>query len=161
MGCTKFARETMIGLLGKKLRIEFYVLSSADEKAKFRFVCQLVEEIWQPGYRICIQVASLAQAEQLDTILWTFKQESFLAHDIYTENIQSLASIFINYHVDDTCHDTKVLINLSERIPPFDTQFERIIELIDNIPASREAGRERYRFYRQAGYDLVTHEMTS
>ena len=141
------------------MNIEFYVLSSTEEIKKFRFVCQLVETIWQQGQRICIQVASLAQAQQLDTLLWTFKQERFLAHDIYSENTHSLALVFINYSVDFTCHHTDVLINLTEHIPPSHSQFERIIEMIDNTPTSRESGRERYRFYRQAGYDLVTHEV--
>lgn len=142
------------------MQVEFYIFPSTDEREKLRFTCQLVEEIWQQGYRICVQTTSLTQAEQLDTMLWTFKQERFLAHDIYTEYTDSLASVFINYSVEYTCRATHVLINLSEQILPLHTQFERIIELVDSTPASREAGRERYRFYRQAGHDLVTHEIT-
>lgn len=119
----------------------------------------MIETIRQQQQRICIQVDSLIHAEQLDTALWTFKQESFLAHDIYSTQSQSLAPILINCSTAHTCPNATVLVNLTNQIPPFYSQYDQLIELIDNASANREAGRERYRFYRQAGHVLTMQEM--
>ena len=51
------------------------------------------------------------------------------------------------------------MINLSEEIPAFFSRFTRVAELVDQAPTSRNLARERYRFYRDRGYSLDSHEL--
>ena len=57
----------------------------------------------------------------------------------------------------DTCHD--VLVSLVTDVPPFFSRFERVLEVVDNTEDNRTQARERYRFYRDRGYQLETHEL--
>ena len=54
-------------------------------------------------------------------------------------------------------HD--VLINLAPEVPNFFSRFARLAEPLDQEPGIREAGRERYRFYRDRGYPLESHQI--
>jgi DNA polymerase-3 subunit chi len=49
-----------------------------------------------------------------------------------------------------------LLINLSTEQPPFFSQFRRVAEFVNNDETIKELGRERYRFYKQRGYELDT-----
>jgi len=47
-----------------------------------------------------------------------------------------------------------VLINLSDQTPSNFARFERMLEIVADQEAERNAGRERYRFYKERGYPL-------
>jgi DNA polymerase-3 subunit chi len=49
-------------------------------------------------------------------------------------------------------------VNLHAQTPPFFSRFERLAEIVGIDDA--EAGRERYRFYRERGYELRAHDMS-
>ncbi len=49
-----------------------------------------------------------------------------------------------------------VLINMTDEQPLFFSQFERVAEIIDERDESKQAGRERFQFYKQRGYELDT-----
>jgi DNA polymerase III subunit chi len=91
--------------------------------------------------------------------LWTFKEESFLPHDIYPNVPHSLAPIRIGY-TPQVCQGMDVLINLTGTVPSFFEQFKRIVEIVDDTPFARQAGRGRYRFYRERGLELRVHNIT-
>ena len=52
-----------------------------------------------------------------------------------------------------------MLINLALAPPPFFSRFERLAEIVGAEAADAAAGRERYRFYRERGYELRTHNL--
>ena len=49
-----------------------------------------------------------------------------------------------------------VLINLHAAPPPFFSRFERLAEIVGADEADAAAARERFRFYRERGYELRT-----
>ncbi|MCY1304906.1 DNA polymerase III chi subunit, HolC [compost metagenome] len=53
----------------------------------------------------------------------------------------------------------QLLINLSDQPPAQFASFERLIEVVGSGAAAREAGRQRYRFYRERGYPLTHHDI--
>ena len=53
----------------------------------------------------------------------------------------------------------EVLINLAEEVPEFFSRYERVAEVVDANEVRRERSRERYRFYRDRGYKLNTHQV--
>jgi DNA polymerase-3 subunit chi len=52
-----------------------------------------------------------------------------------------------------------VLINLAAEVPEFFSRYERVAEVVDADAVRREQSRERYRFYRDRGYKLNTHQV--
>ena len=51
------------------------------------------------------------------------------------------------------------LINLSNEVPPFFSRFERLAEILDQEEPILLAGRKRYLFYRDRGYNLEYHQL--
>jgi DNA polymerase-3 subunit chi len=52
-----------------------------------------------------------------------------------------------------------VLVNLSAEPAPFFSRFERLAEIVGVGEAEVAAGRERFRFYRERGYELRAHNL--
>ena len=140
--------------------IDFYILHTSSMQASDHFVCQLANKVWHQGYRVYIQCDSFERAERLNVKLWTFKDESFLPHDIYP-NTSAIADspILIGYNKEQVCNGMEVLINLSEIVPAFFEQFKRIADIVEDSPVLREKGRNRYRFYKNKNYELKVHNI--
>ncbi len=90
-------------------------------------------------------------------MLWIFNKESFLPHDIYPDESSS-APIQIGY-TEAICEGMDVLINLTENVPPFFEAFERMAEIVDDTEPARQAGRTRYRLYKEKGFMLKVHNI--
>ena len=104
---------------------------------------------------------ALATAE-LDRVMWSFSDTSFLAHEPLNE---SQAAALVN--IGDTNavssaileqqHD--VLINLASEIPIFSHHFSRIAEIVEADEASKTAARVRYKKYQGEGFVLKMHNI--
>jgi DNA polymerase-3 subunit chi len=51
-----------------------------------------------------------------------------------------------------------VLVNLHPEPPAFFSRFERLAEVVGADDEQLAAGRARYRFYRERGYELKSHD---
>jgi len=54
-------------------------------------------------------------------------------------------------------HPIEVVINLADAVPLFFSRHNRLAEIIDGN--GKAAGRERYKFYKDRGYELSTHKL--
>lgn len=140
-------------------RVDFYLLSTADETARLRVVCRLADKVIGLGQQLHINTSDDEQTRLLDRLLWTFQDISFLPHQLATADPQSVPITLGHDH--EPVADADVLINLAPQTPHFFSRFERVAEIVDEQPAVRAAGRERYRFYRDRGYPLQHHQLGS
>lgn len=99
------------------------------------------------------------QAEMIDDLLWTWKQGSFIPHEIQSDSISADCPIVINYMPDLKTDMHDVLINMAREIPLFFSHFERVTEIVDQDEETRQVARQRYRFYQDRGYPLESHEI--
>jgi DNA polymerase-3 subunit chi len=139
-------------------RIDFYVLQNHQSHSRELMACRIAEKAWRQDHKVHIHTGSKAQSQLIDDLLWTFQDGSFVPHEIGPAN-SSLCPISINHETEPECHD--VLINLASEVPFFFSRFERVSEIIDQDPDHQASGRERYRFYRDRGYELDTHKIGS
>jgi DNA polymerase-3 subunit chi len=139
-------------------RVDFYLVGDPSPGASVRVACRLVEKAWQIGHRVYVQVDSAEAAGRTDDALWTFRQDSFVPHGRYPEEADRGLPVLIGYD-DDPGGFGDVLVNLATAAPPFCDRFARVAEVVGADPQGREAGRTRYRFYRDRGYALETHEV--
>lgn len=139
-------------------RVDFYVLPNADPAQRSLLACRLAEKAYSQGLKVYIHTASEAESQQLDELLWTFRAGSFLPHAIHTTSETEPPAILLGHAHEPSSH-IDVLINLGAEIPPFFSRFERVAELVDQRPELLAQSRERFRFYRERGYDLNSHQL--
>lgn len=144
-------------------RVSFYVLGDAQPNARLGYACRLAEKVYKLQQRIHAHTADTAMAQSLDTLLWTFRQGSFVPHELLVAGRQPTAPITIGaagITTDTAPPAADLLINLADDVPAFYAEYQRIAEIVDGTPAGRESGRARHRFYRDQGLELETHEVT-
>ena len=65
----------------------------------------------------------------------------------------------INHHPNISSVYSDVLVNISDEIPPFSTQFSRIVEIVKDTEADRALRKIHYRHYQGQGYQTQSHEI--
>ena len=98
-----------------------------------------------------------ATTDALDRLLWTTPATGFVPHCRMDSKVASETPIWID-HRPDHAEPAAVLVNLCAEPPPFFSRFERLAEIVGVDDA--QAGRDRYRFYRERGYELRAHDMS-
>ena len=88
----------------------------------------------------------------LDDLMWTYKDISFLPHGLIDDDADG-NTITIGWE-GEVSNSNEVLINLSSNVPEFVDNFKRIIEIVPADNADKQRARDRYRQYRQAGFEL-------
>jgi DNA polymerase-3 subunit chi len=140
-------------------RVDFYLLRDPEESARALFACRLTEKAVQQGHHVYINTESAVQLQQLDDLLWTFRAGSFLPHAV-DDGQDHGASPVLLAHGREPADSHDVLVNLSIDIPPFFGRFNRVAELVGGDEKQRAEARNRYRFYKDRGYALKTHEIS-
>lgn len=135
--------------------IDFYILGHSQQSARMTFVCRLIEKVYGEGRQVYVHTPNQALAQELDDMMWQYKAESFLPHNLIGDAEQPQAQIQIGWgeHPD---HHHDVLVNLTSPIPTFFSRFERVLEVVIQDEAILEQTRQHYKFYKDRGYH-VTH----
>ncbi len=101
-----------------------------------------------------------ARLRQFDDALWTFSPLEFIPHLMGSDPLAARTPVLLTSRVADLPHH-EVLVNLGTALPQFFTRFERLVEVVGHEPEDRAQARQRYRYYKDRGYPLVTHESGS
>ncbi|HWU68919.1 MAG TPA: DNA polymerase III subunit chi [Stenotrophobium sp.] len=142
-------------------RIDFYILPDGGLPANSAVMtaCRLCDKATGSGLKVYINVPGPAQAEELDGALWSFRQGSFIAHEPYLgQAIEDPQPMVLLGSTEPPASHHAVLINLGLDVPAFFSRFDRVLELVEGDAAQRAKSRERYKFYKDRGYELATYE---
>lgn len=146
--------------MSASLRVDFYLLPSAEPAARLRFACRLTEKVYKLENRVHLQARDAGEAADLDDLLWTFRQGSFVPHEVVGTNAPAegrpVSPVTIGYG-DHRPGSADLLIDLAGRQPGHCEGFARIADIVDGSEASRAAARVRFRGYQQHGVEPVTH----
>lgn len=147
-------------------RVDFYILPDADIRQRHLFACKLVEKAFRLGHSIYVHSDDGAQANAVDQLLWSFRSSSFIPHRVCHDPASPTKTsepVQIGYSMTDAQHPPHVLkdllINLSQGVPDCFSRFERVMEIVIQEPQVQEITRANYRFYRDRGYRLQTHDL--
>jgi DNA polymerase-3 subunit chi len=135
-------------------RIDFYF--NADPK--LQIVCQLAAKAVQQGKQVLIYVADDALARNVDQLLWTFQPLGFVPHCMATDRLAAETPVVIGREAEGAGHDD-ILLNLHPESPPSFSRYQRLIEVVGADDDDRRLARERFRFYRDRGYEIVNHDL--
>lgn len=140
-------------------KVDFYVLSSDGEFVRQQFACRLAEKAYKLENRVHINVANAETVQKLDTLLWTFRDDSFVPHHVLEtspDHVNAPVTISCDSLPSEECD---LLINLAETIPDRAETFPRIAEIVSSDDACRSLSRQRFVDYRGQGHTLNTHKL--
>ena len=136
-------------------RIDFYF----EAEDKLRVACRLSAKAAQQKLRVLIYAPDEAEAQRIDKLLWTWQATGFLPHCMTRSPLAAQTPVLITHDPEDIPHD-EVLLNLHSQWPPAFSRFQRLVEIVGRDDTDREAARERFRFYRDRGYEIVNHDLS-
>ncbi len=139
-------------------RISFYILPDGARSNRYTLACRLADKAYQQGHRVFVHTCSMDEARHMDRLLWTFRDGSFIPHGLHGKADPARTPVLVG-HGEDAEDEHEVLINLGPEAPTFFSRFERVAEPIDQDTEVRKNGRLRYRFYKDRGYPLETHNI--
>jgi DNA polymerase-3 subunit chi len=142
-------------------QVDFYILESDTDDARLRYACTITDKALQQRQHVFINSDSEPEARKLNELLWTFSQGSFIPHRIVQEELPAppLEPVIIGLRQPPAGERWDVMINLAADVPDFFSRYQRVVEVVDGNAARREQSRVRYRFYRDRGYQLNTHQV--
>jgi DNA polymerase-3 subunit chi len=128
-------------------KVDFYT-GSED---KLRTACQLSHKAMQNGVRVVLSAPDEATTEALDKLLWQYPATGFVPHS--RSDAEDAAQMPVVLGSDKFPHHD-LLISLHRECVPFFSRFERVIEIVGADAEDSRLGRERYKFYKDRGYEL-------
>ena len=130
-------------------KIDFYT-GSAD---KLRTACQLSHKAMQGGVRVVLSTPDAAAADALDKLLWHYPATAFIPH-CRSDAAEAVQMPVVLNHGGGKFPHHDLLISLHDECASFFSRFERVIEIVGIDAEDSRLGRERFKFYRDRGYEL-------
>ena len=142
------------------LKVDFYILESNDEQSRMKTVCRLADKVQRMGHKILVLTADSNQSTKLDELMWTYSQSSFLPHAIFDESqpFQDQQPVLI--HHQPIRQKSQVLINLQQQTPDT-SSYQRLVEIVNQNELIRNAGRQKYRAYKDMNFEINTHKIAA
>jgi DNA polymerase-3 subunit chi len=137
-------------------RVDFHV-NAAD---KLGYGCRLVRKIYRAGGQVLVCCDDPARLAAFDRELWTFSPQDFIPHVMADDRLAPETPVLLAASADGVARP-EVLVNLGDETPRGFARFERLIEIVGTDDPDRDRGRARWRFYRDRGYPLATHDVAA
>lgn len=126
-----------------------------------RYACRITEKAVAAKQQVYLHGSDQRAVSQINELLWTFNEGSFLAHETLSEHNENSiddAPVWVG-HSEPPEDLNQVIINLHPEVPLFFTRFERLIEFVPPDEEGKRLARSRYKFYRDRGYELESHKL--
>ena len=136
-------------------QVDFYI--HVDDK--LQTLCTLAAKALARNMRVLVLTPDAQTTEHIDKLLWMQPAVGFLPHCRSSHRLAPVTPIIVDHVAEPIVHE-QVLINLHAQCPALFSRFERVIEIVTADDADREAARNRYRFYRDRGYEIRNHDMS-
>ncbi|KJS67616.1 MAG: DNA polymerase III subunit chi [Serpentinimonas sp.] len=143
--------------------------------APVSYLCRLLRKATHAGQRAWVLLPP-ALAHELDAALWTFAPEEFIAHARHASveaeesgqaglgsdaRLWQRAPVVLSTQLAPQASGWPLLINLLEPVPVGFERFERLIEIVPQDEALKQAARLRWRHYSQLGLALKHHDASA
>ena len=127
---------------------------------KLHIACRLAAKAYAQGLRVAVLCPDAATAQNFDRLLWAASPLAFVPHCRAGHPLAARTPIVIEHEGVAQSHD-EVLLNLREEWPPVFSRFQRLIEIVSQDDADRANARARFKFYRDRGYEIRSHDLSS
>lgn len=132
--------------------IGFYHLTQSPLE---RALPRLLEKVLASGARAVVMAGSAERVGALNAALWTYDPASFLPHGCAADGDAADQPIWLTAD-DENPNDARILLLTDGATSDSVSEYDRCLEMFDGRDeAALAAARERWRVYRDAGYDLT------
>ncbi len=139
--------------------VDFY-FNAAD---KLQVACRLAGKAMAQSKRLYIHAPDDELARRVDRMLWTWPATGFVPHCRAGDPLAAETPVLIGAEPgeanDGGSVACEVLLNLAEDCPRDFERYARLLEIVSIDDADRAAGRARFRFYRERGYAIESHDL--
>jgi DNA polymerase-3 subunit chi len=126
---------------------------------KWHTACRLAAKAYARGLRVAVLCPDAESAQRLDRMLWTSSSIGFIPHCFSQHALAPRTPVTIAYEDNEPPHD-EVLLNLRGTWPPMFSRFQRLIEIVSTDDNDRASARDRFKFYRDRGYEIRSHDLS-
>jgi DNA polymerase-3 subunit chi len=134
--------------------IDFYF----NAEDRLQVACRLAGKAVARGKRLLIYAPEAETASRIDRLLWTWPAIGFVPHCMAHDRLAAETPVLIAAG-EEAPPSCEVLLNLGAGCPPHFERFDRLLELVGRADDEKAAGRERFRFYRDRGYAIASHDL--
>jgi len=134
-------------------------LKAGGDLARQQFACRLAEKAYRLENRVHIHVAGDDSVRKLDDLLWTFRDGSFVPHEILGSSAENPVSPITIGCNDVPAGNCDLLINLGDTVPESANSFPRVAEVVTSDEDCKTLSRQRFVDYREQGHTLETHNL--
>jgi len=131
----------------------FYLLPQDTEESRLIHAARLTEKAWQQGDHVGLFCDSEAQAQTLDDLLWSFRPDAFIPHQVLGDSADAVRDRVAIFWHEPSPDDWQTLIVLSRRLPPCSDQFPRLALIANSDPDTLQQARGHYRQLKELGVD--------
>jgi DNA polymerase-3 subunit chi len=133
----------------------FFYTNAED---KLQTACTLMVKALARNMRVLMLTPDAATTERLSRLIWSVPATGFVPHCRSADPLAPVTPVIVDHIAEPPVHD-QVLVNLCAQTPPMFSRFDRLVEIVGTDAEDRDAARTRFRFYRDRGYDIRTHQL--
>lgn len=139
------------------MRADFYLIAKPRFLGEpLRLVCELVRKAYDGNLWTLVLARDEEQAAELDELLWAFDDDAYIPHQIAGDEEDELTPVLIATPEMDV-PARALVINL--RDTAYAGQCDRVLEVVPADPSAREPLRERWKQYKDRGFELNKYDM--
>lgn len=115
---------------------------------KLKFVCDVTELFYNQNHTLAIYANDAKSVTQIDQLLWSWKQESFIPHSRNSEQDQTPVTIYTS---GEDFGDTEVLVQFDPAQPDALSRFKYVIDFAELYDKTRlQESRRRFKDLRDS-----------
>ncbi|SHO65674.1 DNA polymerase III, chi subunit [Pseudoxanthobacter soli DSM 19599] len=115
----------------------------------------LVEKCLERSWRVVVQAGSRERRDALDSLLWTYRDDSFLPHGTSADGPGEDQPVFLTAE-DDNPNGATVRFLVDRAAPGDIAPYQRVVFLFDgNDPDALKEARDQWRAVKAEGHDLT------
>ncbi|CAM2844903.1 DNA polymerase III subunit chi [Vibrio diazotrophicus] len=141
----------------------FYIVKEDSPQSSAQgfndYVVYLCQHFSRQGAKVYLQCGDKAHAERIAECLWQVEANDFVAHNLVGEGPKYGTHIEIGHVGVKPSWNRQLVINLADNHTTFANAFTEVVDFVPCEEKAKQLARERYKMYRQAGYQLQTIEI--
>lgn len=122
---------------------------------KLAYACRLARKAYAAKAKVVVLAEDAAQAEALDSALWTLSPLDFIPHVLAGDPLAGQTPVIVTFDEAAPLPHHEMLVNLTRRMPATLDKFARVFEIISIDEDDAAAGRQRYVAYKKQNYPLT------
>ncbi len=135
---------------------------------RLRTACQVARKRYLAGQRLVVYCRDGSRLASFDRMLWAFDDISFVPHVLANDPLAADTPVVLTASDPLNASEKLVqagqpqpwLLNLDDECPPGFEGFERLLEIVSDEPDDKQAARQRWRVYQNAGHAPHSHDLS-